>query len=537
MDTRTKLLNRVVYALFGLLLLTLMVGVLVPVYTDEVAWRFQISRYLQDGLDRATGETCGLNTLAAPAWFMVPLRIFSSTVTGWLWGPLAVRLAGIAMAIAALVAMLGIIRRQYAASDRRTLVMILVIALLGTGVLPFLLVWSRPDQPIWLAMVGSLWLGFGGRAERSGREPLWRIAAITVLALIAFGYHVKGVFYLPVFVLAIMASARDCPRYRVRAVAFVILAVCTWSAYRYWSGRFACPDDPILSAKLQQENIMMVLRNGGLSGLPGAVPALLKNMLPGPYLHHVLPAASYMSDWLPAAPVPPFVLLLWRIAVLLAWYVAALLGAVLLYVTARDPSRRLWPLIAALVLAGCATGWAMLQLNKNAYESSVYMPVMTLALAFLWFAPTVLPTWLKRPVLAVAALSVISQLLLIGSYAAPLWAAGRGGGYIAGQPFSLSAFAYPRAHILAAGAKCGIVRGPKLHRVLIDDSTYFAYADSATPMHRLGVLSVWNGNAGDPMTWMRRHDSPGAVLACAYMPPELRAKAIATGEVCCVSTR
>jgi hypothetical protein len=62
------------------LLLTLGWALLyLPLYTDEVGWRFQLSRYVPDGgVDRFINETCGANTLAAPPLFMRPLRLFSS---------------------------------------------------------------------------------------------------------------------------------------------------------------------------------------------------------------------------------------------------------------------------------------------------------------------------------------------------------------------------------------------------------------------------------------------------------------------------
>ncbi len=163
--------------MFVLLLLSLLVGLLLPVYTDEVAWRFQISRYLQDGVDRSLGETCGANTWAAPALFMLPLRVFSSAVTAWLSDPLWVRIAGVVTAIVTVAGMVAFVRQQDVRSARRATTEILVLALLGTGVLPFLLVWSRPDQPVLLAMLGSLLLAFVGDGGGAACEPAWRIAA------------------------------------------------------------------------------------------------------------------------------------------------------------------------------------------------------------------------------------------------------------------------------------------------------------------------------------------------------------------------
>ena len=504
-------------ALLSLLVVSLLAGLLVPVYTDEVAWRLQLSRWFQDGgIDYATGETCGLNSHAVAPWTMLPVRWFSALVTMVADTPAWVRIAGVAFAILALFGMRGAVRRAGGEGQGE----LLLVALLGLGVLPFLLVWSRPEQPVLLAMIAALLLGM-----RRGDMP-WRAAAVALLFGIAIAYHLKALFYLPVFALAVVFTARGWPR-RFALAALVVLAAV---AYRYWTDRFACPDDPVLAAKIRGENASALLVGGDWRALWNALPTLAQAALPVKYVTVALPAPGYMSSWLPGVTLPFPVLAGWFAGGAAGWLLGIAIGvaALILAVVRRDWSP---PVLFALALAAGATGWATLQLNKNSYESALYLPALALAAAL--SLGQVRRRWLDDAVWGVALLSVASQALLLGHYVPKLWDR-LGSGYLADQPYSLNAYRYPRSRVVVAGAQCGI--RPGMPRVLLDDMTYFAFREGRQPMHRLGVLSGWNGSLDDPLGWLQAKRSPGAVIACAYLPPDMRAIAIATGDICCVKT-
>ena len=187
-----RTLQRIAFAMLLLLLFVLAVGVLVPIYTDEIGWRFQLSRYVQDGwLDHNISESCGPNTSIAPPWSMVPVRLFSSGITALGFGPLAVRLAGIAFAMLGVLLARFAIRRAATDLGARAGFEALFYALMGVGLLPFLLVWSRPEQPVWLMLAGATALALAPRVA-SAREPLATSLGIAALAAIAFAYHLKA---------------------------------------------------------------------------------------------------------------------------------------------------------------------------------------------------------------------------------------------------------------------------------------------------------------------------------------------------------
>lgn len=501
--------------MFALLLASLLTGLLLPVYTDEVAWRFQLSRHFQDGgVDYATGETCGPNTAATPALFMLPVRAFSSLLTALFDDPMWVRIAGVGLAMTAIFLIRAILRR---AAPGRSDIELLAWSLLGLGVLPLLLVWSRPEQPVLLCLLGALLV----------RDRRWAAGAIVALVAIALSYHLKALFYLPVFVAAIWLGGGQRHMKWVATVAVVVLAAV---AYRYWSDRFACPNDPLLAAKIRGENASALLAGGDWRALRAAIPHLAANALPATYLKVALPAPAYMSNWLPAATLPSGLLAAWNVAGAIAWYLGFGIGTVALGLAARAKA---WRAVLPLLLLVCATGWATMQTTKNSYEAALYLPALVLAIT-LALAATPQRRWLRDASLGIVAISAVGQLLLIGHYLPKLWAT-TGGGYVAGQPYSLSAWHYPRAQVIAAGAKCGIRPGDP--RVLIDDMTYFAFSHGARPMHRLGVLSDWNGSLRDPLQWLHDKGSPGAVIGCAYLPPDMRRIAVASGGICCVRTR
>ncbi|MGH6613010.1 hypothetical protein [Sphingomonas sp.] len=517
-----------------LLLASLALGSLLPIYTDEVGWRFQLSRYLQDGgVDRFLAETCGANTNATPAFFMMPVRWFSSLLTRFLSDPALIRLSGVGCAVLGVFGIRTLIRRTTDDVRRRATIDLLCFALLGIGVLPLLLVWSRPEQPLWLAVLAATLIALR-RPRNPDALPIGPVAAILFLALLAISYHLKALFYLPLFVLAIILCRQGDRRFLVRGAALTLLFALAWLGYRYWSQRFACPDDPVLAAKLAEENASILLLGGGWRSMVSMAPDLIGNMVPGGYIELSLPKRLYMSDWLPSDLISPDAQRIWKRIGHSVWNVALATGLVALVLTMIRPDRRWKPLLIALALIVCATAWAALQLNKGVYEAALYMPVIVAALALILAVMPGEGRWLAPVAWVIAAVSLISQVALIGIYGPRLWSVSGHGGYVAQQPYSLGAYGYAalRRQIVSAGAKCGIT--PESPRVLIDDLTYFAYSEGYRPVHRLGLLSVWNGSAGDPMTWMRAHGSSGAVIGCHYLPPAMRARAIATGPFCCV---
>lgn len=515
----------------------LVLGSLVPIYTDEIGWRLQERAWI-DGVDRPIYPGCGRGSLAVPPWFMMPVRGFSAIVNlGWS-DPLAVRLAGIACAAAWFVLLWRLIS---AASDTRSrsLIFLMAVSLLSLGVLPLMLAMSRPEQPLLLTLTAALWLVIAARrTPLSTRGAAWRCGVLVVLGTVALSYHLKGVIYAPIFLLALLLVERGRRHLAIRIGAIALFAVATLVAAQYWTARFRCPDDPVLAGKLARENITFLIASG--ASLPSLLGQVADNANLMDYARLTQPAPLFMSNWLAPGTISAVAAGPWAWLVMRMWNLALILiGAGMFASLLRGLRRRRWqgerlPIAALLIVT--ALGWAALQTNKNAYEAGLILPILAIALALL--ASEIGEARVALDVLAgtMAAAAMISLALLIKTFGPALVARAHQTGYIADQPFSISAFRYPQLRPLVeqAAARCALRPGQALDGVLVDDVSYFAFAASKRPYYRLGLLKVWNGSIRNPARFLVDHGSAGAVLRCSDLPPAMRGEAIRTGAICCL---
>jgi hypothetical protein len=522
----------------ALLILSISSALLLPLYSDDISWRFQLARILQDGwVDRFIGDSCGANTRVVPPLFMWPVRLVSSYWTGILSDPRVVRVAGVTLAIAVVLLFRSVVGASERGNARREAAWTLCCLLLALGVLPWELAMSRPEQPILLLLLGSVALAVSA-GRRNGRHVLVASSLIAFFAIWSFSYHLKALFYLPTFLACLwITSYRRAPVWAPLVLTAIILGTAT-SAYLYWSTRFQCPADPIMSRTLDNENLASVLLRAGLPTFIQHVPVMLSNAVPIEYIKLALPNDFHTSSWLPFKTMSPFIRISWRAISFSAWAVALLLGASSLLLAIKrkrvaDPRA-----IIALTLLVGLMAWGALQSQKNDYEAGLYLPLLLLAILLLYFSSGISETWVQRLTVCVAPIVIGTQIALHAVYMPQLISELRNVGYIRNQRSSIPVWTYPSyvPRALAAAAKCGIHRNDKLQRLLVDDQTYFLFARTYRPLLYVGVTEAWRGGITDPSEYLNKTGSSGAVLACKYLDkfPASRAKAIATGDICCL---
>jgi hypothetical protein len=133
--------------------------------------------------------------------------------------------------------------------------------------------------------------------------------------------------------------------------------------------------------------------------------------------------------------------------------------------------------------------------------------------------------------------ALCSQAIVLGLTVSPMFESARAPGYIWRQPFSIAALGYPaiRHDIAVARAASGMPMNRRLERPMLDDLTYLALQDSHLPFHRLGVLWLWRGGISDPVAYLRSRNSDGVIVGCHLLPPDMRAVAHRSGEICAIS--
>ena len=524
---------------------SLLIGMLVPVYTDEVAWRY-LERAALDGIDKPLNDGCGPNSFASPVFFMWPVRAFSAAMGTQFADPFYVRLSGIfyALLITALTVLL--IRRLAAGERQARLVTTIVFSLLGLGMMPWVLVWSRPEQPLVAALLGAALIAFGsgGAPRETTSATTWRRAiAILLLGLVALSYHLKGVVLAPAFAVCLLWCGRGRGTFRPRLIVGGVLVIATALAAHYWVDRSRCPGDPILAAHYAQANIAAALSRG--DDWRSMVAGVLRNANPMSYVWLISPSTNPMSRWLPIHLIGRDEAQLWLSILVLCWKPVLYFSLALLAFVAFGQlrARRLdLRLVLPITLFGVAIVWAASQLRPNIYESLFGLPLLALVIVLALSSPMVRSGWLRwgewlaMPLLLVAIASPVRMTMLYGP--AMIAAAGQRG-YIADQPFSQPVFGYDdiQPRILATARQCGIPLDRRLHGLLIDDTTYFAFVRSYRPEHWLGTLSVWNGSISDPVAHLRGIGSDGMVVGCHMLAADLRGRAHSNGPFCCLGPR
>jgi hypothetical protein len=511
--------------------------VFVPLYTDEIGWRFQLSRFVPDGgVDRFINETCGANTLAVPPVFMRPVRLLSSLLGSALPDPRAIRAFGVGVAVGSVFLTRAIVRQSEADSTRRNLLEALTYTLLSLGILPLLLTLSRPEQTILIAVLLAMLMALSGTAY--GRSVVWNAlsaVAIASLAVIAMCYHLKAIFYLPVFLACLWVLSRNGFAW-LYLVAAGVIATAAAISLAYWSARFQCPDDPILREMLSKENLLSVVANSGPTELIRQAPRTLINMLPARYVSGTLPSNHFMSGWLPPLELSNAMLFGWRLLLLAIWAAFIALGSLATWRIVRAERYSAPTVILALTTLTCLTFWAALQLQKNAYEALLYLPLLVISAVLLIATSNISLRTLRRVLLTILPLCLTSQVALAVALTPELSAVQKNVGAVPGRLASYSVWSYPRfvPRVQQAARLCGITENRRARRLLVDDLTYLSFVNSYRPLHWSGVLHPWNGKISDPAAYLRQMRSSGAVIVCEHLPADMRRRALVVGNLCCV---
>ncbi|MEO6152167.1 MAG: hypothetical protein ABIT09_06390 [Croceibacterium sp.] len=519
----------------------LLFGLFVPVYTDEIGWRFQ-ERAGIDGIDMMINDVCGHNTLATPPWFMLPVRWFSAAANTALPSPLYVRIEGTGCALLWLTLLLQIIRLGTARHGERSYLTMLAAGLIGMGLLPLLMVMSRPEQPLIICTTAMVIIALAqGRDDRASNFVLpLKVAGVVALAAIALSYHLKGVLYSPVAAACIVTCRPGRHAVVSKVAGLACLIALTALAAAYWTSRFSCPGDPVLAAKLAHQNVLVML--GRPSEYLRHLPGLFLNALPQRYVALTVPAEMQMSGWIPAHTFPAWVAFVFGPLQILVWTTAIGMAALsLMLFAARHGVRAVLEVrfAAPLAILACVLVWGFSQNIKNDYEAAHVLPLLALAIvlsATLAEPAGAIPRLLHGLAPVAVALTMISTLVVVIYCVGPLTRAAGSPGFPPNQLYSVANFHFGQIRRDAYNAMQR-AHFPKrrLRRVLVDDTTYFILQGSYLPLHRLGVIETWVGRNTDPVVYLVSRRSDGIVMGCKLLPQALQDVAVRSGAVCAVN--
>ena len=563
-----KLTGWLARGVFAAFIVALLAGLLLPVYTDEVGWRFH-ERAGIDGVDKLLADLCGANTLARPPWFIMPVRHYSALFNTAFADPFWVRISGVLYALIGAGLLYGLVKRLARSAFDRTVLTIFGFGMLGLGVLPYQLVTSRPEQPILLVTLGALLLAFGSgsggqRGTDAARIPTgsaadssadsyadssgaraWLVSLVLlVLTVIAYSYHFKAILLTPLYLACLIYASKGRAAIAPRVIAGGLMIAAALVALRYWLDRLACPDYPPLTAAYARSSLgVLLLQARSVGDVLGVIGQALENVTITRYIAHSAVHPASMSDWLPELAMSKQTAFLLFLPILLGWMAAATLAVSSAARSQSENGWLRWPekrIVLALGLVATVVVWSATQPMSNFYEASFVLPLAVLAMLLAMSANDGLELTAGRRAGLAAAMGVLALgniAFSVLAHSGKLYNGLDDRGYVAGQEFSVGNLGYSKAkpEILKAARLCGIAPENKPQGLLLDDVTYFTFMESRLPHHRLGIISTADWSPPDPLGYLRSKRSDGVVATCSLLPPSMRAKAKSHAGFCCIA--
>lgn len=503
--------------------LTMWMAFHVPIYSDEPEWKLIGSRILLDAgkliyLFPACDASQWLDTPLT--WY--PTRLLDALIYQDASNPFQLRIFGTILffvLLAAWTTILHITSRLPLASSG-----LFVISYFSFGVLPFLMVFNRPEQSllIWLTggLFAMLWFDKHRVSGLAGKCLL--TAFFALLACVIAATHPKGLFFFPVLLLAWWRPVKSLP------LGLGLLGVMAWTALetvQIWQVRTVCAESPWLTNILQTLSLQpqQLMHNPG--EFFGAGKANLAAFVS--YVRGIQFQADYQSMWLPATPHVSSSLPIGVLINALAWLpliVAAIMLTVNLIrqLSTRQASRT----PVALMLALTLTMLVLLQSNKNFYEAGVVFPLVLLVCLFTFTpddegAPNRLVSHLLLPVMLVgASVAGYARYDLFWDHAQK-WRADRTHGPI--DNASLRSFVQEQ---------CGISDASE--NLLLSSETYPAFWQHRRPMF-LPYVTGWWATGTDYKQTLAKRDPGGLITSCQGVPTEMTGIIKESRGYCCAS--
>lgn len=525
-------------------------GVLVPLYVDEVATKLVQARFLAErGQMLSLFPQCASGFILDTPLTWYPAALAFSLLYGELQ-PVGLRIAGTAVFLAWIAVFAAWLFLTIPVARLRLHAMAGMAGILGLGVLPLTMVLARPEQWVVLLLTCYLLLAAGaGRMEMRGHTwtPAVLFAGFLLLTSLLNYAHPKALFFLP-FVIVAACCVFGMRRKWLLGLAAAFAIFSAYQTFTFAGTVIRCESAPILSGILSAQATSISLAfSDPIRFLAEASGNILA--APGKIAEHGIFQSAYQSAWLPPVPFAASgaIVKAVNLGATGAWYLACLLAAVLPpLVFLRRPGQdgngagRL--LVPALWIG--LIGHLALYREWNFYGGSLVIALAGLLLVHgLGSArPLQRLPLLANLVLASVLLLSLTSTAVLGFQQGPrlLKAAWSTDAVPANQAYSLNAFAYAgaRDRIRNLAEACGLP-GDGASRLVVDDLAYFAFTGLRQPIH-LGF--IWPGGWGADIAGKTRDlltgmQSEGIIGRCSLIAPEFRHQTLRDGNLCCVDLK
>lgn len=528
----------------GLFLFTLISGIFLPIYSDELVAKWSIARFfLEDGKIVSLLPQCTTTTGRYVSAAFYPAGILISAVYANLQ-PLGVRIAGITLSIFWFLLLGYWYLKQPISRLASFNIFTAFVALASLGVMPYLWILSRAEQIIILPVLIFCFYAVVLNDKKTTVSQYSLGFLFLILASCFYYIHPKSLFYSP-FILVSIWLATETFKKGIRYVLIAFVCVLIFSSYQDSTTLAACQDAPYVQQMLAANTLLpkLLFTSPVEFGL-----AAFNNILgfPEKLMRHLIFNASSQSGWIPPITYVSNYLGYINDAVaylLLALVVGSHLISLIVFGVQLVRSRINRSLLLATLLALAGVANVMFYNIWNFYTGAQFIPLsLTIVMLLLHSFGEVrysgkILCWVYYPLLVISIASMIALLSLVTPEI--IRNSSSDTASIPGQPLSLPVFSVAKhvASIKALGESCGI---PTEHatNVVVDHMTYFAYLQNKNPIHVLYISEFGYGGDlghGRLLPFLKKLESPGIITRCEWMPTEFRyAQKRNDMDYCCV---
>lgn len=531
-----------------LLVCALVTSFYVPMVSDEVSTKLTNARVFEEH-----GMFVHLLPMCRSSWVQpIPTTLYPGAVLVTLaYGHLGLvgwKLTGI---VASLLVVAGVARLAWegvATRTDRVVVAAGLSAISCLGVVPFVLVMSRPEQPMKLCVLAYAALPWLGRRWAGRPRGLAALGVAFFLVTSLFFYaHPKALFYLPYVLTVAVLTAPPGRRRLFSAVVVPYVLLVAYQCYLFSVDVVRCDESPEVSRFFGD----LSLSPRALFASPAAfLRAGLHNLLETPSrLWKEVVFAANNDGWVPLPRLerlPPDVRDLNERTEPVFLALFALTPLLLLVAYRRTREAREAIAVGVTLVLGLAANVFFYNVIPF-YNATLIVPALSVACALAVAADPrpLLPERLRPAGRAVllAFLVVAAQNLvaLVSTFGPTLYEnARRVGPKVPGQSLAVPVLGYDveRPKIRELARSCGI-DGDGARRLVVDDYTFLAFEHLREPIHMLYVTDVLpllgKPLAGEKVrVFLRDLESPGIVGRCWLFPKALRPKARTLESYCCV---
>ncbi len=515
--------------LLALVAYSLWMAFYLPVYGDETYWKLIVSRLVSDdGYLIYIFSQCAQGQWIQAPWTWLPAMTLSYFLYEDASHPWTLRISGWVLYVGLLIAWVWLLKRRSGLCWFDSA--LAIGGFFSLGVLPFLMVFDRPEKTILVLLTLVLALVPASAESHTKPSKLMVVSLVAIFSLLAAlfaGLHPKGLFFFPVLLAVLYARTRSW------LAGLVFLGLLTWVArdtMAIWQQRTNCPEFPGLMTVLQG----LTLRPSAFFVDPAAfIYAAWLNLLAfDAYVNSIGLIPTYVENWLPPLAgdqaQPSWVALVNA----LNWMpLAAVAGLAL--VNLVQAGSKWWRSDGVIWLALCLALMLIvcLQTAKNFYEASLVWPLIGLlaAMSFASSGGARSKGGAKALIFFLVVIAIISSVARIDRFAPNL------SDWIRERTWQVQ---HQDQHneTLREFARNSCAIDANATRLAIDKTTYPAFWWHRQPI-LLDFSAGWWAAESDLSTTLSNRDSEGVVAACERLPNDLRGRAKAQGQVCCLSAK